>query len=103
LHDVMPFLSTRMRKEAFSRDNGIHQAAELLGHLDTLPTRVLALTPPVLGLGAEVVVALHQVVGRLHQDGAKPAVAASPQWAGRVDLVALIAAGHQPGPTGDGV
>jgi hypothetical protein len=45
-----------------------------------------------------------EVVGGLHEDGAEAAVATAAQWAvAEVDLVALVAGGHETGATGDGV
>jgi hypothetical protein len=79
-------------------DHGEGQSAEDLGNLDAHPAWVFAGAGPLGGAGLEVVVAMDEVRGRLHQDGAKPTVATATQGAvGAIDLVTLIARGKQSG------
>src|SRR5437899_12865656 len=102
--DVMARLATRMREQLSAGDDCEGQAAEDLGDLDADPARVFAGAAPLPGAGAEVVVALDEVVGGLHQDGPQPAVAAAAQGpVGTIDLVALVARGQEAGAAGDGV
>src|SRR5213593_3287538 len=87
---VMARLATGMREQLSAGDDCEGQAAEDLGDLDADPARVFAGAAPLRGAGAEVVVALHQVVGGLHEHGPQPAIAAAAQGpVGTIDLVAL--------------
>src|SRR5712692_852494 len=102
--EVVPWLAARVREQLPAGDQGVGQAAEDLGDLDAQPARVFAGTAPEFGTGVEVVVAVYQVVGGLHEDGAEAAIAAAAQGAAvQIDLVALVARGHKAGATGDGV
>ena len=61
------------------------------------------LREPQRAAAAEVLVDLEQVVGDLQQGEAEPLIAAADHSALLVDRIALVAAGKQPGATGDGV
>jgi hypothetical protein len=99
---VVVGLAASMREQLPASDHGKGQAAKDLGDLDAQPTRVLAGAVPWGGAGAKVMVALRQVVGGLHQDGAATAVAAAtPRTVVTIHWVALIAGRHQAGAAGD--
>src|ERR1700680_5037965 len=90
------------RQRSAPGDYGEGESAEALVDLDADPARVFAGTRPALGAGGEVMVGLDEVVGRLHQDGAQATVAASAQRSvGVIDLIALVARGHEGGASGD--
>lgn len=100
--DRVTLLTARLREQGPASDEGVGQAAEVLGDLDPNPARVFAGALPGGGLSSEVVVAVDEVVGGLPEHGAETAMAAAAQGAaGAIDPVALVAAGHQTGASGD--
>ena len=102
--DVVALLAARVSEQLPAGDDGEEQAAEDLGHLDAQPAWIFAGAFPEFGASHEVVVALDEVGGALHEHGTQPAMAATLQGAvGAIDLIALVARGHEAGSPGDGI
>src|ERR1700686_868152 len=89
--DVAARAQARMVKDLPARDHVVGDAAEAYGDFDMRVARVFAKHAPLVGQGAEVIVALDQVVGDEEDGGAESAVAAAHQGAvGMIDAITLV-------------